>query len=149
MIKRCKWCLAEPIYIKYHDNEWGVPVRSSLKWWENFLLESFQSDLSWIIILKKTESFRKSFQNFNPYKIANFNDKDIQELLKDDTIIKHKGKILATVNNAKVWMKIEKKIGFEKYVWSFLNYKPIQNDYQNLNEIPKNSSISIKLSKDI
>src|SRR3989304_5045354 len=121
--KRCDWCLKDPIYIEYHDKEWGTPVHNDKILFEFLVLESFQAGLSWYIVLKKRENFRKAFAGFDAKKVAGFNKKKVEELLKDEGIIRNRLKIEAAINNAKCFLDIQKEFGsFDKYVWSFVNY---------------------------
>ncbi len=149
-IKRCKWCGNDPIYIKYHDTEWGVPVYDDSKIFEFLLLETFQAGLSWIIILKKRENFRKAFNNFDYQKIANYSEKKIKELKLDAGIIRNKLKIKAAKTNAIAFIEVQKEFGtFSKYIWGFVNGKPIQNNFKSLSEMPVNTPLSEKISSDL
>ena len=143
---RCKWCAATPEYMNYHDTEWGFPVRDDLRLFEKICLEGFQSGLSWRTILAKRENFRKAFKNFNIDKVAKFNQKDVDRLLKDEGIIRHRGKIEATINNAKMAKKIIQEHGsLTTYFWSF------EPNKKNLKK-PQSQTVSaesIALSKDL
>jgi len=120
--KRCGWCLGDPLYITYHDHEWGVPVYNDDKLFEFLILETFQAGLSWITILRKRENFRKAFDDFDYKKIALYDENKINSLLQDAGIIRNKLKIRATVTNAQSFIKIRKENGsFSKYIWSFVN----------------------------
>ena len=145
---RCKWCnLNNPLYIKYHDEEWGVPSYSDDYLFEMLLLESFQAGLSWECILNKRESFRKSFDNFNYHKIAKYDELKIEELLNNKNIIRNKLKIKATIKNAKIFIAIQKEYGsFSNYIWHFTNNKIIKN---NTNNIPTHNELSDKISADL
>jgi len=147
---RCTWCGNDPLYIEYHDTEWGVPVYDDDKLFEFLILETFQAGLSWIIVLRKRENFRKAFDNFDYKKIANYSEKKYDELLQDAGIIRNKLKIKATITNAQNFMEIQKEFGsFSDYVWSFTNGKPIKNSFKNLSEAPATTELSDKLSKDL
>ena len=147
---RCKWCLSDPIYIKYHDNEWGNPVYNDSKIFEYLLLETFQAGLSWITILKKRNAFRKAFDNFNYKKIAKYTDEKIKQLNKNNDIIRNKLKIKAAKNNAIAFIKIQKEFkSFSKYIWAFTKNKPIQNTFKSIKEIPSQTPLSNKISKDL
>ncbi len=147
---RCAWCGEDPIYVKYHDEEWGVPVYDDHKLFEFLVLESFQAGLSWITILKKRENFRIAFDNFDYQKIAKYDDKKFDELIQNAGIIRNKLKIKATISNAIAFMEVQKEFGsFSKYIWAFVNHKPIDNHWRNLNEIPTKTEISDTLSKDL
>ena len=145
-MKRCTWCnLNNPLYIKYHDEEWGVPSYDDNYLFEMLLLESFQAGLSWECILNKRESFRKAFDNFNYEKISKYDDKKINELINNKSIIRNKLKINAAINNAKVFMNIQKDFKtFSKYIWSFTNNKQIVH-----NRIITSNNLSDKISKEL
>lgn len=147
-IKRCEWSTNAPLYIAYHDKEWGVPVHDDKILFEFLLLEGMQAGLSWITILKKRENFRKAFDNFNPKKIAKYDKKKINTLLKDAGIIRNRLKINAAITNAQNFLKIQKEFGtFSKYMWEFVNNKPIINKWKKLSDIPVNTPLSDELSK--
>ena len=149
-VKRCKWCWSDPLYIKYHDTEWGVPLFDDQKIFEFLLLETFQAGLSWITILKKRENFRKAFDNFNYQKIANYTDKKLLSLSSDAGIIRNKLKIKAAKTNAIAFIEVQKEFGsFSKYIWGFVNGKPIQNNFNNLKALPANTPLSDKISADL
>ena len=149
-IKRCKWCENDPLYIKYHDTQWGVPVFDDAKIFEFLLLETFQAGLSWITILRKRENFCKSFDNFNYQKIANYSDEKLSELKLDSGIIRNTLKIKAAKTNAIAFMEVQKEFGsFSKYLWDFTDGKPIQNNYTTMSKIPSNTPISDEISKDL
>lgn len=143
--KRCSWVEGkEDIYVKYHDEEWGVPKYDDDILFEMLVLESFQAGLSWITILKKREAFRKAFDNFDMKKIINYNEDKINELLENKDIIRNKGKINATVSNAKVFMEIQKEYGsFSDYIWGFTDGEIIKAEYKT------NSELSDKIAKDL
>lgn len=128
-MNRCSWCNTKnPLYIEYHDKEWGIPVYDDSKLFELLLLEGFQAGLSWECILNKREFFRKAYDNFNYEKIAKYNDKKINELYNNKNIIRNKSKINASINNAKIFINIKKEFGsFSNYIWSFTNNKIIKN----------------------
>lgn len=146
-MKRCSWCnLNNPQYIKYHDEEWGNPVKDDLKLFEFLILEMFQAGLSWEIILNKRENFKKAFDNFDYCKIANYDENKINELMSDTGIIRNKLKIVATINNAKIFLKIQKEYkSFSNYIWKWTNNKII---YISDNKITKNN-VSDDISKDL
>ena len=147
---RCSWSKQNDLYIKYHDNEWGVPVHDDLKLFECLLLETFQAGLSWITILNKRENFRKAFSNFNYTKISNYSSKKITDLQLDAGIIRNKLKIKAAKTNAIAFIRIQKEFGtFSKYIWRFVNGKPIQNNFLSVNELPANTLLSDKISSDL
>lgn len=146
----CGWEGKEEIYVKYHDEEWGVPVRDDARQFEFLILETFQAGLSWVTILRKRENFRKAFDNFDYKKIALYNEEKIQSLLKDEGIIRNKLKVRATVTNAQAFMKVQEEFGsFTDYIWGFVDNKPVNEKRKTLKEIPATSELSDKLSKDL
>ncbi len=149
-IIRCKWCLSDEKYIDYHDNEWGKPIYEDSKLFEYLLLETFQAGLSWIIILKKRKAFKKLFNNFNYKIIANYSNEKIDYLCTKPEIIRNRLKIEATRTNAAAFIKIQQEFkSFSKYIWGFVNNKPIKNSFQKTKNIPKNTLLSKKISKDL
>ena len=147
---RCSWCEEDPLYIEYHDTEWGVPLRDEQKLFEFLILETFQAGLSWIIILRKRENFRKALDNFDYKTIALYDEEKITELLQDAGIIRNKLKVKATISNAIAFMQIQTEFGsFSKYIWGFVNNIPIQNDNKSISEVKASTTISDKLSKDL
>ena len=149
-VVRCKWCENDPLYIKYHDKEWGIPVYEDKKIFEFLLLETFQAGLSWITILKKRENFRIAFDKFDYEKIATYSDKKLEVLRQDAGIIRNRLKIKAAKTNAIAFMKVQKEFSrFSKYLWGFVDGKPIQNNITSMCEIPANTPLSDKISKDL
>ena len=149
-MKRCNWAGADSLYIKYHDTEWGVPVYDDQKLFEFLILETFQAGLSWITVLRKRDNFRKAFDNFEYKKISSYTKEKEQELLQDAGIIRNKLKIKATISNAKAFMEVQKEFGsFSKYIWSFVNGKPIQNSFEVMSDLPAKTELSDILSKDL
>ena len=147
---RCSWCGNDPLYVKYHDEEWGVPVYDDDKLFEFLILETFQAGLSWITVLKKRENFRKAFDNFDYKKIANYNNDKFDELIQDAGIIRNKLKIKATITNAISFMEVQKEFGsFSNYIWKFTKGKPIVNKWRSLDEIPATTELSDTISKDL
>lgn len=147
---RCGWCKNDPLYMAYHDKEWGVPVYDDEKLFEFLTLETFQAGLSWITILKKRENFRKAFDNFNYKKIVNYKEEKFNELIQDAGIIRNKLKIRATISNAQAFIKVQEEFGsFSNYIWGFTNGKPIKNKWKNLSELPATTELSDKISKDL
>lgn len=148
--KRCTWCGNDPLYIEYHDTEWGTPVYDDAKLFEFLILETFQAGLSWITVLRKRENFRKAFDNFNYKKIAVYNEAKFEDLLQDAGIIRNKLKIKATISNAIAFMEVQQEFGsFSKYIWKFTNQKPIKNKRKDLSKIPANTELSDVVSKDL
>ena len=147
---RCAWCEKDDLYRKYHDNEWGKPVYDDETIFEFLILETFQAGLSWYTVLAKRENFRKAFDNFDLMKIANYSEEKIAELAEDAGIIRNKLKIKATVTNAQAFIKVQEEFGtFSKYIWGFVDGKPIDNQPKTLSEVKATTPISDALSKDL
>lgn len=147
---RCFWVSSDPTYIKYHDEEWGVPVHDDKKLFEFLVLESFQAGLSWLIVLRKRDNFRKAFANFDVKKVSKFNSKKVNELLKNAGIIRNRLKIEATINNAKRYLEIQKEFGsFDKYVWSFTKGKTLVNKPKDRSQYHAKTSLSDTMSEDM
>lgn len=150
MNNRCGWVGTNQIMIDYHDAEWGVPVVDDHKLFEYMVLDTFQAGLSWLIILKKREALRKAFLNFNPTQIANFSDKEISLLLKNPNIIRNKLKIEGTIVNAQKFLGVSERYGsFAKFIWGFVDGKPIVNHWKELKDIPSKTELSDKISKEL
>lgn len=149
--KRCQWVdLDDPLYIEYHDKEWGVPVHDDRKQFEFLILEGAQAGLSWQTILKRRESYREAFAGFDPEKVARFDAKKAELLLTNPGIIRNKLKIASAIRNAQLFLEIQKEFGsFNAYIWQFVNKKPINNSWQSIKEIPAATDISKKLSADL
>jgi len=148
--KRCAWPANQPLLIKYHDKEWGVPVHNDRKLFEFLLLEGFQAGLSWLTIMRKRKNFRKAFDNFDFNKVAKYDGKKINSLLKDEGIIRNKLKIESALANAKAFLQVRKEFGtFDKYIWSFTNGKPINNKFKSIKELPARTELSDAISKDL
>lgn len=147
---RCAWCGTDPLYMEYHDTEWGVPVKEDAKLFEFLILETFQAGLSWITILRKREHFRKAFDHFDCQKIAQYEDSKIELLLQDAGIIRNKLKIKATISNAVAFMQIQQEFGsFSNYIWQFTNHQPIKNSWKSLKDLPSKTDLSDIISKDL
>lgn len=147
---RCAWCEKDDLYRNYHDDEWGVPMYDDQKIFEYLVLESFQAGLSWYTILKKREKFRAAFDDFNYKKIAQYNEEKIAQLMQDAGIVRNHLKILATVNNAQRFLEVQQEFGtFSKYIWSFVDGKPIINYPKTLKDVPATSEISDSLAKEL
>ena len=148
--KRCPWPSNDPLYRDYHDREWGVPVHDDIRHFEFLVLETMQAGLSWHIILKKRENFRKAFDGFDPGRVARYNEKKIQSLLEDAGIVRNRLKIRAAVHNAKRFLAVQKEFGsFDRYLWSFTGGKSVQNRWKHLSEIPPRTDLSDRVSKDL
>ena len=148
--QRCAWCEKDDLYRNYHDNEWGKPVYDDATIFEFLILETFQAGLSWYTVLAKRENFRKAFDNFDLIKIANYSEDKMAELAEDAGIIRNKLKIKATVTNAQAFIKVQEEFGtFSKYIWGFVDGKPIDNQPKTLSEVKETTPISDALSKDM
>ncbi len=146
---RCNWAGPDQIYIDYHDTEWGVPEHNSRALFEKLMLEGFQAGLSWITILKKRENFRKAFAEFDPDILCMWGEVDVNHLLQNPGIIRHRGKIEATLSNAKAWQSIENDIGFGNFLWRYVDGKPILNAWESLSQVPSQTPLSRQISKDL
>jgi DNA-3-methyladenine glycosylase I len=148
--KRCAWCEKDDLYRDYHDYEWGKPVYDDDKLFEFLILETFQAGLSWYTILKKRENFRSAFDHFDYKKVAKYNEEKVQELLLDAGIIRNQLKIRATISNAIAFMKVQEECGsFSKYIWNFVDGKPIENNRKSLKEVTASTPLSDVISKDL
>ena len=143
---RCGWAGPEPIYIRYHDTEWGVPEWDSRALWEKLILDGFQAGLSWITILKKRDNFRAAFEGFEPEIIAHWGEAEVTRLLADPGIIRHRGKIEATITNARAYLEID---DFAALCWSYVDGKPLQNRWETLSEVPAKTPMTEAFSKDL
>ncbi len=149
MVIRCEWATGEP-NLSYHDKEWGRPEHDDQKLFEFLILEGAQAGLSWITILKRREGYKKAFSNFDVKKVAKYNQKQTDKLLKDESIIRNRLKINSAVNNAQQFLKVQQEFEtFDKYIWSFVNNKPIKNKFKKLSDLPASTLISEKMSKDL
>ncbi|WP_371504764.1 DNA-3-methyladenine glycosylase I [Nitrosopumilus adriaticus] len=149
MKKRCEWAKDEP-NTTYHDVEWGKPQHDDRKLFEFLVLEGAQAGLSWTTILKRRDGYRKAFLDFDARKVSKYNQKQIEKLLKDESIIRNKLKINSAINNAKQFLKIQEEFGsFDKYLWGFVNHKPIKNKFKKHSDLPASTEISEKLSLDL
>jgi DNA-3-methyladenine glycosylase I len=151
MKKRCPWIkIGDELYEKYHDTEWGVPVYDDKKIFEFLVLESAQAGLSWLTVLRKRENYRKAFAQFNPKKVAQFGKKEVTQLLNNEGIIRNRAKIAAAINNAQRFLEVQKEFGtFSKYIWSFVNHKPIQHKIKTLKEYKPKTKESDALALDL
>ena len=148
-LQRCSWCLGDPLYIKYHDLEWGNPVYEDQKLFEFLILETFQAGLSWITILRKRENFREAFDNFDYLKVASYNTEKVELMMQNKGIIRNRLKIYAAVNNAQAFLEvIRQEKSFSDYIWQFVEGKPIQNQYRSMEEIPAYTPLAEKISVD-
>lgn len=148
--KRCYWVTDDPLYINYHDLEWGIPIYDDRLLFEFLVLEGMQAGLSWLTILKKRDNYRKSFDNFDAKKIAKYDEEKISQLLMNAGIVRNKLKIQSVITNAKSFLQVKKEfLSFSDYIWSFVDGKPIKNRWCNTKQLPSTSAISDKLSKDL
>jgi DNA-3-methyladenine glycosylase I len=148
-MERCGWAGPEQIYLDYHDTDWGVPEYDSRALWEKLVLDGFQAGLSWLTILKKRENFRTAFAGFNPNIIATWGEEDVARLLRDAGIIRHRGKIEATIGNARVWQKIEQREGFDSFLWNYVDGSPLQNQWETQADVPAFTDLSTQIAKDL
>ena len=144
---RCTWCGDDPLYVDYHDDEWGRPDVDPRALWEKLILDGFQAGLAWITILSKRPAFRAAFDGFDPEKIARYGDKDIARLLDDAGIVRHRGKIEATIGNAQAYLKIQEREGFDRFLWKFYDFQPLQNQPRTMADVPAATDISKAMSK--
>jgi DNA-3-methyladenine glycosylase I len=151
MKKRCNWANPQnDLYIKYHDEEWGLPLHDDNKLFEAIILDGAQAGLSWATILKKRENYRKAYDNFDPKKVAKYSEEKILDLLQDAGIVRNKLKVRSSVKNAKVFLEIQKEFGsFDKYLWGFVDGKPIKNKFKSEKDLPAKTEVSDKLSVDL
>lgn len=150
MEKRCTWCGDDPLYVDYHDKEWGVPVRDDTALFEFLILEGAQAGLSWITILRKREGYRQLFDNFDAQKIARYSDKKLDQLLLDPQIIRNRLKVYGARKNARAFLDVQQERGsFSDYIWDFVDNEPIQNHWSSMKEVPATSGFSDSLSKDM
>lgn len=149
-VHRCEWAGADPIYIEYHDKEWGIPVHNDIKLFEMLILEGMQAGLSWITILKKREAFREAFDGFDPDKVAFYKTDKVEELMKNKGIIRNRRKIEAAIQNARLFLVIQGQYGsFDKFIWSYVDNTPIIGKVDNIKELPATTPLSDKISKDL
>ena len=149
-MKRCEWCGDDPLYVKYHDKEWGVPVHDDRTLFEFLVLEGAQAGLSWITILRKREGYRKAYDDFDVQKVASYDESKIEELLINPDIVRNKLKVRSSVNNAKLFMEIQKEFGsFDSYIWSFTDGKQIINRWEDISQVPVTSELSDNVSRDL
>lgn len=149
-LNRCPWCGTDELYVRYHDEEWGIPVHDDKKHFEFLVLESAQAGLSWLTILRKRENYRKAYDGFDVEKVAQYDENKINELLQNSGIIRNRRKIEASINNARQFLKVQKEFGsFDNYIWSFVDYKPVVNCWENIHQLPARSELSDRVSKDL
>ena len=150
MTNRCQWASDDPLYMAYHDEEWGVPLHDDRMLFEFLILEGAQAGLSWITILRKRENYRAAFDNFDPVKVAAYDEAKILELLDNPGIVRNRAKIRSAVGNAKAFLRVQQEFGsFDSYIWSFVDGQPINNQWQMLSDIPAETAESRAMSKDL
>jgi len=149
-MERCPWPGIDEMYIKYHDEEWGVPVHDDRKHFEFLVLEGAQAGLSWATILKRRDNYRKAYDSFDPAKVAKYDEAKVAELLSNAGIIRNRKKIESSINNARLFLEVQQEFGsFDKYIWSFVDFKPVINSWKTLSELPAKTELSDRISKDL
>lgn len=150
MGKRCSWCGEDPLYVEYHDEEWGRPCHDERMLFELLILEGAQAGLSWITVLRKRENYRKAFDNFDAEKIARYTDKDVERLMQDPGIVRNRLKINATITNARAYLKLREEFGgLDAYLWGFVGGKALQPNLRGMGDVPARTEVSDALSKDL
>ena len=149
-VERCPWSTSSPLYIQYHDEEWGTPVHEERKHFEFLVLESAQAGLSWLTILKKRAGYRKAYDGFDPVKVAQYDEEKTRHLLSDSGIVRNRRKIEASIQNARCFLAVQERFGsFDEYIWSFVDHRPVVNRWRHLSEIPPRTPLSDRISKDL
>ncbi len=149
-VQRCGWCLSDPLYMLYHDTEWGVQLHDDRKQFEFLTLECFQAGLSWLTILRKRENFRRAFHHFDPETVSRYREGDVSRLMNDSGIVRNRSKIAAAVGNASAFLRIQREFGsFDRYIWSFVGGRQIRNGWRKLSEVPSYSVESEAMSSDL
>jgi DNA-3-methyladenine glycosylase I len=147
---RCAWCGSDPLYVRYHDEEWGVPVHDDLKLFEFLVLEGAQAGLSWFTILKRREGYRAAFEGFDPARVAGYGEADVARLLNDPGIIRNRAKVASAIQNAKAFLKVKEEFGsFDAYIWRFVDGRPIVNRFIDMGDLPARTDLSDAISKDL
>jgi DNA-3-methyladenine glycosylase I len=150
MTVRCAWAGADPLYVAYHDDEWGVPVHDDRRLFEMLVLEGAQAGLSWITILRRRAGYRRAFDDFDPAVVAEYGDAKVDQLLQDTGIIRNRAKVRSTVNNARRYLEIQREHGsFDAYIWRFVDGEPLINAWKSMSEIPARTPLSDQISKDL
>ena len=149
-LTRCEWCGNHPLYLKYHDEEWGVPVHDDRKHFEFMILESAQAGLSWLTVLKKRENYREAYDQFDPEKVSRYGEDKVSELLSNPGIIRNRLKIHSSINNAKLFLRIQKEFGsFDTYFWNYVDHQPVVNSFEKLSDLPPRTAVSDLIAKDL
>jgi DNA-3-methyladenine glycosylase I len=146
---RCPWPGSDPLYLAYHDEEWGVPEHNDRALYEKLVLDGFQAGLSWITVLRKREAFRAAFDNFDPEKIARYNARKIDSLMQDAGIIRNRAKIEGAVASARAWLKVQEKEGFGVLLWEFFEGQSVQNSFREITDIPAQTPLSVRIAKEL
>ena len=146
---RCAWAGEDPLYQRYHDTEWGVPERNSRALFEKLSLDGFQAGLAWITILRKRDAFREAFAGFDPHVIAEWGPPEVERLLQNPGIVRHRGKIEATIRNARAWQDIEARQGFDRFLWDYVDGTPLQPHRATMADVPAKTPLSEQISKDL
>jgi DNA-3-methyladenine glycosylase I len=146
-LQRCAWCTSDPLYLEYHDTEWGVALHDELKLFEMLYLEGMQAGLSWLTILKRRHTIRAAFAHFNPEALINFTEADVAKLMQNPGIIRNRLKVAAVIQNAQAYLELKKQHNFNDFIWQFVDQKPIVNHWSSLKEIPTETEISKHMSK--
>ena len=150
MTNRCAWCGTDPLYMEYHDREWGVPTLDDASLFEMLVLEGAQAGLAWITVLRKREGYRELFDGFDANRIARYTDRKLEKLLLDPRIIRNRLKVFGTRQNARAFLAVQDEIGsFSDYIWDFVEHAPVQNSWRSMRNVPATSEISDRLSKDM
>lgn len=150
MINRCGWCGDDDLYVRYHDEEWGVPLRDDRALFEFLVLEGAQAGLAWITVLRKREGYRAAFDNFDPEKVARYSDRRLNQLLENPRIIRNRLKVFSARRNARAFLAVREEWGsFANYIWRFVDGEPIQNRWRSLSDVPATSPLSDRISKDL
>ena len=144
---RCGWCGTDPLYVAYHDREWGRPEFDSRALWEKLVLDGFQAGLAWITILRKREAFRRAFEGFEPSRVARWGEAEVSRLLTDPGIVRSRAKIEAAIGNARAWERIEAREGFDRFLWRFVDFEPVQNRFASAAEVPAETPVSRAMAK--
>jgi DNA-3-methyladenine glycosylase I len=149
MVIRCEWASSDPLLEKYHDEEWGIPKRDDRRLFEDLVLDGAQAGLSWLTILRKRENYREVFDNFDPVKVAQYDEAKIEELLQNPGIIRNRQKVNSAIKNARAFLKVQEEFGtFDTYIWGFIDGKPVQKTWQTMSELPAKTELSETISKD-
>ncbi|MCH8028940.1 MAG: DNA-3-methyladenine glycosylase I [Candidatus Dadabacteria bacterium] len=149
-ITRCEWCLGSELMMEYHDSEWGVPLHDDAKLFEFLVLDAAQAGLSWLTVLKKRENYRRAFDGFDPVRVAEYRERDIERLVGDSGIIRNRLKVRSAVENAKRFLEVQDEFGsFDRYIWGFVDGKPVKNGFKKMSDLPASTPLSDAMSKDL